>query len=632
MRRVPILLWFFLLTGCGTGPAATPMAVGAVATPSPSPTTWPTPTSTGTPTATPIPSPTSTSTPTSTPVIPAMGGVITVENASKVQLMETWGKGRISRMEWLLNGALLAVRTEYGVYIYDPGSWTEQVGWPGAKALVVSKNGKTLGVGLGRGKAVVWNAESKTVMEINQGYDRQNAQKWSSKYQVSDELNGTLLLPDALALTDDGGVLAIVGRDARIGLWNTADGSLLGYMTSAASPPSADAAFSANAKRLVASDWMNMVVWDVGNQKALKLLDNAGMFSDSPFSPDASKLVTFMGSAILIWDSTSGALLSRWATNLDWIWEASFSDDGQYIIINHHTQIRRVSNGWQVPPDTLPQPEETPLPDISPLMATEFFGGVITGVALGKDGSPLAWGTTMAVEGSGPSWWWRIVPGQIATPDWSDCETIGVGFSFGTWAVSPDCALTAESSGKIFNLYRTADRSVLHNLAAHSQDISVVVFSPSGKYFASGTCPSYYNAENELILWRTDSTVGLWKISSGISCIGAIAFSVDDGILAVASEKLRLWRISDHLLLKALPMPSPALAFSPDGKILAVAKPFGTDASLILLGTKDWSTLAVIHGPWQTITALAFTPDGMGLLGGSFDGTVRLWGIPMEDH
>jgi WD40 repeat protein len=623
VRRLSIILWFLLLAGCGTGSEATPTQTETVAVNSP--TIFPTPTSTSAPTATPTPTPTNTTTPTLTPVIPANGGIITEENASKLELMETWGKGKISRMEWLLDGTLLVVQTEYGVYVYDPSNWAEQASWPGADALDVSKNGKTLGIGFGKGSVIIWDAETKISKEINQGYDRKSAQKWSNDYQVKEELNGTIFLPDVLALTDDGVLLAIAGRDARIGFWDTRYSSLLGYMTSAASPPSVGAEFSANARRLVTGDNRgNMVVWDVVNQKALKLLSNAGSFSGSPFSPDASRLVTFMGSAILIWDSTSGALLSRWATNLDWVSDAFYSEDGNYVIINDYQQIRRVSDGWQVPLNTIPKPEEKPLPDPSPLTSTEFVNGGITGVALGKDDFPLAWGVTWEGAEAGSLWWWRIVSKQITIPDWSHCEDIGVGFSFGTKAISPDCTMTAEAVGNIFNLYRTADHSILHNLAAHTQDISVVVFSPGGKYFASGTSARY---DNELILWRVDRTVGLWKMNSGISSITAIAFSADETMLAVASEKLRLWRTTDHLLLGVLMQSSLALAFSPDGKILAVAN---FDTSISLISVKHLSVFAVLRGSWNRVTALAFTPDGTGLLGGTYDGTVRLWGIPTE--
>jgi WD40 repeat protein len=634
MRRLSFILGFLLLAGCGTGSAAnpTPTEPAAVNTP----TMAPTPTSSNTQTATRTASPTNTATatPTSTPVIPAMGGVITAENASKVELMETWGKGRITSTEWLLNETLLVVQTVSGVYLYNPGNWTEQVGWPGADAHAVSKNGKTLGIGFGKGKVIIWDAETRTSIEIDQGFDKESAQKWRQDYRVAEELNGTIFFPDTLALTDDGGILAIAGWDARIGLWNAKDGSLVGYMASSSYPPSTGAAFSANAKRLVTSDvWGNTVVWDVANQKALKILKNAGSFSGSPFSPDASRLVTFtgayMGTAILIWDSASGALLSRWVSSIQGVWEVSFSEDGKYIIINDYEQIIQVSNGQQVPLNTVPKPEEKPLPDVSPLTSTEFLNGEITGVAQGKDGFPLAWGVQSEGEGAVSLWWWRIVPKQITAPDWSHCENIGVGFSFGTTAVSPDCTMTAEAVGNIFNLYRTADHSILHNLAAHTQNISVVVFSPDGKYFASGTSTSNGFSENELVLWRTDQTVGLWKINSGISSLSAIAFSADDTALAAASDKIRLWRISDHLLLGVLPQSSLALAFSPDGKILAVAN---FDNSISFISVKPLRVLTVLRGTWDMVTALSFTPDGAGLLGGSYEGTVQLWGIPAEGN
>jgi len=66
---------------------------------------------------------------------------------------------------------------------------------------------------------------------------------------------------------------------------------------------------------------------------------------------------------------------------------------------------------------------------------------------------------------------------------------------------------------------------------------------------------------------------------------------------------------------------STALAFSPDGSILASAN----GSSLTLWEVSAWQRL----GDWTAhddyITALAFSPDGSRLLTASSDGTINLW-------
>jgi WD40 repeat protein len=109
-----------------------------------------------------------------------------------------------------------------------------------------------------------------------------------------------------------------------------------------------------------------------------------------------------------------------------------------------------------------------------------------------------------------------------------------------------------------------------------------------------------------------------------------MTFSSDDSMLAVASDQIRIWRTSDHWYLGGIGSASPALAFSPDGKLLAVANSDYYDPSVLIYSVQDFTGLATIKGNWEIITALAFTSDGTGLLGGSMDGTVRLWGVPIN--
>lgn len=74
-----------------------------------------------------------------------------------------------------------------------------------------------------------------------------------------------------------------------------------------------------------------------------------------------------------------------------------------------------------------------------------------------------------------------------------------------------------------------------------------------------------------------------------------------------------------------------ALAFSPDGRVLAAA---GADGVVYLIDTRTWKVARRLTGHPELIVALAFSPDGRRLASGGFSGLpgkhpaqVLLWDV-----
>jgi WD40 repeat protein len=66
------------------------------------------------------------------------------------------------------------------------------------------------------------------------------------------------------------------------------------------------------------------------------------------------------------------------------------------------------------------------------------------------------------------------------------------------------------------------------------------------------------------------------------------------------------------------------LTYNPDDSLIAVGQ---VDGSILLLDASTGEILNTLTGHTGSITALAFTRDGLYLVSGSADGTVGFWAV-----
>ncbi|MCC5626430.1 NB-ARC domain-containing protein, partial [Nostoc sp. CHAB 5715] len=109
----------------------------------------------------------------------------------------------------------------------------------------------------------------------------------------------------------------------------------------------------------------------------------------------------------------------------------------------------------------------------------------------------------------------------------------------------------------------------------------------------------------------------------------SVAFSPDGKLLAIASvnDKTYLWQVADSKSLFTLTghtSPVWSVAFSPDGQALASGS---DDQTVKLWDVRDGKCLKTLHGHTNRVRSVVFSPDGHTLASASEDQTVKLWDV-----
>jgi WD40 repeat protein len=162
-----------------------------------------------------------------------------------------------------------------------------------------------------------------------------------------------------------------------------------------------------------------------------------------------------------------------------------------------------------------------------------------------------------------------------------------------------------------------------------------VAFSPDGKILAlsNGFLTPPARTGKSLAFWDVAQRRRIDKLSDAEDGATAVQFSPDGLVVAVSYENgfVRLWNWETSRKVGEFQKhtgPSPSLAFSSDGKLLAS----GGAGKVVIYALATKNVAAILDGNVRRIRSVDFAPDGKTLAAAGDDGTVSLWNPETTQH
>jgi WD40 repeat protein/serine/threonine protein kinase len=231
-----------------------------------------------------------------------------------------------------------------------------------------------------------------------------------------------------------------------------------------------------------------------------------------------------------------------------------------------------------------------------------------------------------------PGWEWfywdRVCHAELLTLKGHPSQIMDVAYS-------PDGSLLATAGGDsdpVVKIWDSLTGTELHALHGHEYIASQIAFSPDGKLLA--TCGGSHGTVKlwDVATWSESSS---WKPEPD-SWFAAIDFSPDGTMLALSdlkSKRVRFWDLVRETWVGQLPEGTETwrIQYSPDGNTIAAVKSDGVqlwdvNKTTLLRTFTGHSFVDLEQGGVlsESITGLAFSPDGLLIATCSRDGTVKI--------
>ena len=443
------------------------------------------------------------------------------------------------------------------------------------------------------------------------------------------------------ALSPDGQRLAIALTGPKLQLWDLPSGELLRELPIAGQAFATHLEFSPDGKQLMKALDNNVYIWSLDRAEAAPsavALEHNAEIINVQFSSDPSVIHVLLADelrSVRIADGTAVQIISGYVRRAHGI---AFSNDGQWLAgaFGYRIGLWRVQDGALLRM-TAPFASEVPssrfgsmalsgpasvneavfLPDLQTAIFS-ITGDLTAGDERGRGGLVQMRSANGALR--------QTLPGYINR--------------YARLAISPDGRFLAGGDDKgVVLLWRLSDGLNVRVLRGHRAPIVGLAFSSDGRLLATA---------------GAEESVKVWEVASGrerqvvlhdpdnSSRVASIALSPTDRRLAILKAsliagKVAFWEADEagafrfaravkiegmEVAFPLLDRPDARMAFSPDGRLLAVAN----DEYTYLVDADQASLKRVIKTD-SDVEALAFSPDGR-LLALATEGSVLLHGVP----
>lgn len=493
------------------------------------------------------------------------------------------GKGRIRRVVFSPDGALLATGAEFGE---TARLWETATGQPRGLPIpqkysmwdvAFSPDGKLLAVAAHGDRFSLW--------------DTATCKRHGPVLAHTNSVNCVRFSPD-------GQVLFAASLDNTVKLWATETGRLLGEAAHTFRHITA-IALSPDGRHLATAslDWTAQI-WDIAEgTEACEPIRHRSLVTALAFSPGGRLLATgSQGGAARLWNSSTGAAQCPPLRHQGRVHAVAFGPDGKQLVTASEDGTARV---WRI--------------GASRQVTSLGPGSGDEDVEFSPDGQILASVADDTVQ------LWDVIGGHpYAPPIKCDARILDLAFS-------PNGRLLATATdGGVVRLWDPHSAAPQSKPQGYSDWVHAVAFSPKTGLLATGT-----GSMDRTVRFYSPKTLlpirpPLPVFPQGIR---ALAFAPSSGLLAIATNTVQFWD-TDKGVAKATCFPEvrsiKRLAFSPDGKFLAIASTKGC-AFLCDVATGKLMAPPLRHG--ADVSSVAFRGDGDLLATGSYDGSARIWDL-----
>jgi WD40 repeat protein/serine/threonine protein kinase/DNA-binding winged helix-turn-helix (wHTH) protein len=414
---------------------------------------------------------------------------------------------------------------------------------------------------------------------------------------------------------DDATLAAAYESNAVLGpvLWGLDDAQPIAIFEGGHQEPVIDVGFTPDGTRLVSSsDDGTVVIWDVSTGEIVSTFTGHDHeVRDLQISADGRFVASAGTPLVLVWDLQTLEVVHRLPGHSGEVDGIDISSDGRYVLSG--SSADRTTRLWDISPTGVGELAGFPGSDVFPA-GIDVTRTLPTGaVSFSPDGTELA-----ATNGPGITLW----------DPWTGENLDGfAGLGIGTFdlAFSPDGSLilTADWEGaKLWNRETGSDSSTL----LEGDTVYRAAFHPDGDRVA-------FVARNHGVqMWSlvTERAHQLRDYDAQ-----AIAFSPDGSMLAVAAFfGVEVLSTETEEQIVVLPLGSVVgeqqdfvimdLAFSPDGDTLTTVS---ENALGVVWDTTSWAPILRLEGHDHWILNVAYDPSREEIATASRDGTVKIWDL-----